>query len=84
MHDGIRAGGPSGSARAGPERLYGQYGDPSPEIKADKKLVVAQYLKLTDPEGARFWPVCEAHPKDLQQINERLATAILTYAEALR
>jgi len=25
--------------------------------------------------------VCEAHPKDLQQINERLATAILTYAD---
>ena len=26
------------------------------KIKADKKLVVAQNLKLTDAEGAAFWP----------------------------
>ena len=44
------------------------------KIKADKKLVVAQNLKLTDAEGAKFWPVYEAYQKDLQQINERLAT----------
>jgi len=52
------------------------------KIKADKKLVVAQNLKLTDSEGAKFWPVYEAYQKDLQQINERLATAILRYADA--
>ena len=52
------------------------------KIKADKKLVVAQNLKLTDAEGAKFWPVYEAYQKDLQQINERLATAILRYADA--
>ena len=52
------------------------------KIKADKKLVVAQNLKLTDAEGAKFWPVYEAYQKDLQQINERLAMAILTYADA--
>ena len=26
------------------------------KVKADKKLVVAQNLKLTDAEGATFWP----------------------------
>jgi len=52
------------------------------KIKADKKLVVAENLKLTDAEGANFWPVYEAYQKDLQQINERLATAILRYADA--
>ena len=52
------------------------------KIKADKKLVVAENLKLTDAEGANFWPVYEAYQKDLQQINERLATAILAYADA--
>jgi hypothetical protein len=52
------------------------------KIKADKKLVVAQNLELTDAEGAKFWPVYEAYQKDLQQINERLATAILAYADA--
>ena len=52
------------------------------KIEADKKLVVAENLKLTDAEGAKFWPVYEAYQKDLQQINERLANAILAYADA--
>jgi hypothetical protein len=52
------------------------------KIKADKKLVVAQNLSLTDAEGAAFWPVYEAYQKDLQQINERLAATIKAYADA--
>src|SRR3954464_4598615 len=39
------------------------------KIKADKKLVVADNLKLTDAEGAAFWPVYDAYQKDLQAIN---------------
>ena len=27
------------------------------KVKADKKLVVAENLKLTEAEGAKFWPV---------------------------
>jgi Spy/CpxP family protein refolding chaperone len=52
------------------------------KIKADKKLVVAQNLNLTDEEGAKFWPVYEDYQKDMQQINERLSAAILAYADA--
>ena len=52
------------------------------KIKADKKLVVAQNLGLTDAEGTAFWPVYDAYQKDLQQINQRMAAAILAYAEA--
>ena len=52
------------------------------KIKADKKLVVAQNLNLTEAEGAAFWPVYEAYQKDLQQINERLAATIGAYADA--
>ena len=52
------------------------------KIKADKKLVVAQNLNLTDAEGTAFWPVYDAYQKDLQQINERLAAAIQAYADA--
>jgi len=52
------------------------------KIKADKKLVVAENLKLTEAEGAKFWPVYDAYQKDLQQINERLKAVILAYADA--
>jgi hypothetical protein len=52
------------------------------KLKADKKLVVAQNLKLTDAEGAKFWPVYDAYQKDLKQINDRLAAVVLAYADA--
>ena len=52
------------------------------KIKADKKLVVAENLKLTDAEGTAFWPVYDAYQKDLQQINQRLTAAIMAYAAA--
>ena len=52
------------------------------KVKADKKLVVAQNLQLTDAEGAAFWPVYDAYQKDLQAINERMANMILAYANA--
>ena len=52
------------------------------KIKADKKQVVAQNLDLTDAEGTAFWPVYDAYQKDLQQINQRMATTIQAYADA--
>ena len=52
------------------------------KVKADKKLVVAENLKLTDAEGTAFWPVYDAYQKDLQQINQRLVAAIKAYADA--
>jgi hypothetical protein len=52
------------------------------KIKADKKLVVAQYLDLSDAEGKTFWPVYDAYQKDLTQINQRLVAMIKAYADA--
>src|SRR6185436_8206345 len=52
------------------------------KLKADRKLVVAANLGLTDAEGAAFWPVYDAYQKDLQQINQRMAAVILAYADA--
>jgi len=52
------------------------------KIKADKRLVVAANLKLTDAEGAAFWPVYDAYQKDLQQVNQRLAAVVVAYADA--
>jgi hypothetical protein len=54
------------------------------KIKADKKLVVAQNLSLTDAEGTAFWPVYDAYQKELQGINERLAAVVLAYADAYK
>ena len=52
------------------------------KVKADKKLLVAANMDLTDAEGKAFWPIYDAYQKDLQAVNERLAKAIGGYAEA--
>ena len=52
------------------------------KVKADKKLLVASNMDLTDAESKNFWPLYEAYQKDLQQINERLGKTIASYAEA--
>ncbi len=51
------------------------------KLKADKKLVVAQTVGLTDEEGKAFWPIYDAYQGDLQKINDRLRTVIEGYAK---
>jgi hypothetical protein len=52
------------------------------KISADKKLLIAANMSLTDVEAKAFWPIYDAYQKDLQQINERLGKTIVAYAEA--
>jgi len=52
------------------------------KLKADKKLLVAQNLTLTDAEGTAFWPVYDAYQNDLQAINQRMTAVIRAYADA--
>ena len=54
------------------------------KIKADKKLVVAANMELTDAEAQAFWPIYEAYQRDLKTVNQRLISAILKYAEAYK
>ncbi len=52
------------------------------KLKADKKLVVAANMGLTDAEAKAFWPIYEAYQADLQKINLRLGNTILAFADA--
>ena len=53
------------------------------KIKADKKLLVANNMDLTDAEAKRFWPLYDSYQEELQQINHRLGRTIMDYADAL-
>jgi hypothetical protein len=52
------------------------------KIIADKKLLVASNMNLTEAEAKAFWPVYDAYQKDLQQIDQRLNKVINDYATA--
>ncbi len=51
------------------------------KLQADKKLVVAANLVLTDAESEAFWPIYDAYQKDLQVLHERTVKVIMAYAE---
>jgi len=52
------------------------------KVKADKKLIVATNMNLTDAEAKNFWPLYDGYQKELEQINQRLITTIKGYADA--
>jgi len=52
------------------------------KIKADKKLVVAANMNLSDAQAKKFWPIYDAFQKELATLNRRLAKVIVEYAEA--
>src|SRR5438445_6040641 len=54
------------------------------KIKADKKLVVASNMELTESEAKDFWPIYDQYQKDLQKINQRIANVLEGYAADFR
>jgi hypothetical protein len=51
------------------------------KIKADKKLLVASNMNLTEKEAKAFWPLYESYQKKLAALNERALKNIGTYAD---
>ena len=54
------------------------------KIKADKKVVIAANMQLTDREAAAFWPIYDQYQNDLNAIDKRLGNAILAYTDAYK
>ena len=52
------------------------------KIKADKKLLVAANMELTDPEAKSFWPLYDTYQKELGAVNQKLRKTIQEYADA--
>ena len=51
------------------------------KVRADKKLIVANNMQLTEAEAKKFWPVYKAYQTDLGKLNEKIAAMILAYAK---
>jgi hypothetical protein len=54
------------------------------KVKADKKLIVANNMQLTESEAKDFWPVYEQYQQDLIAINQRIGRLIEDYAADYR
>jgi hypothetical protein len=54
------------------------------KIKADKKLLIASNMDLTESEAKNFWPIYDQYQKDLGKINQRMARVLDGYADDYR
>jgi hypothetical protein len=54
------------------------------KIKADKKLLVATNMELTESEAKGFWPVYEQYQQQLANFNQRIGKLIESYAADYR
>ena len=51
------------------------------KLKADKKLIVAANMSLTEAEAKKFWPVYEAYQQELNNLNDQIAMLLVSYAK---
>src|ERR1044071_3010346 len=51
------------------------------DVKAQKAIIVAQNLPLTETEGAEFWPLQREYEVKLSKLNDRKFALIRRYAE---
>ena len=52
------------------------------KVRADKKLLVAENMQLTEPEAKAFWPVYKAYQDELFLLRSRAATLIKSYSDS--
>ncbi len=52
------------------------------KVEADKKLLVAGNMNLTETEAKAFWPIYDEYQTELQKINKSKLDVILRYADA--
>jgi hypothetical protein len=51
------------------------------DLRAKRKQLIAENLKLTDAEGERFWPMYDQYIKELIAINDKKFALIQNYAD---
>jgi hypothetical protein len=51
------------------------------KLQADKKQLVSANMTLTDAEAKSFWPIYDEHQRMLQEMNDRLATLLVSYSK---
>jgi len=52
------------------------------KLRADKKLLVATNMELSEAEAAKFWPIYDEYQMGLQNINQQVGQLVAEYASA--
>lgn len=50
-------------------------------LKADRKIVIAEGMKLTEEEGSAFWPIYRRYRAEMDEIGDSRVELVLEYAD---
>ena len=51
-------------------------------LKADRKVVIAEAMQLTDAESAAFWPLYRDYRTEMDKLGDGIVKLVLEYADA--
>ena len=51
-------------------------------LKADRKVVIAEAMQLTDAESAAFWPLYREYRAQMDKLGDGIVKLVLEYADA--
>jgi calcineurin-like phosphoesterase family protein len=54
------------------------------KLRSDKKLVIADAMKLTESEAKGFWPVYDAYQKELGALGDRFVKLVGNYSKTYK
>lgn len=52
------------------------------DIRSHKKQIIAESMKLTDAEGAKFWPVYDAYTQETTKLGDASYALVREYARS--
>jgi len=53
-------------------------------LRAEKKVLVAENMQLTESEAAAFWPVYEEYQTEMKAVGDRMVKLVQDYAAAYK
>ena len=51
------------------------------DLKANRKVIIAEEMKLTDQESQAFWPIYNNYRAETEKAGDRIAELVLEYAD---
>src|SRR5512140_1745313 len=51
-------------------------------LKTDRKVLVAEAMQLTEPEGNAFWPLYRDYRAEMEKLGDGIVKLVLEYADA--
>ncbi len=51
------------------------------DLKADRKVIIAEQMHFTEPESQAFWPIYRSYRAEAEKVTDRIVEVVLEYTD---